>query len=637
MQRSIFVFLEQLMRWHRYQKIVLAIFIDLSLICVAFVGAFFIRLEDLSLFNEARYGLILLALCCVCIAAFFKMGVYHTLLRFISMHGLMMIALGACIGGFSIAIFGYFSTLFIPRTIPIIFTLLFFVMASGVRFTLRYLYAFLASHAADKVILYGSQAACNQLISSLGLSEKYHVCGIFNEDFEKGTLLRGIRVYPITFMEEFIERYQPTCLVLANSDIQENQREFLLRLIEQYPLQLRRMISADDTHRHRISFQDSEIITLETLMERAPVTGFDHQIQEHLTGRCILVTGAGGSIGSEICKQVIKVQPCTLVLFEVNEFALYEVQRKIETLNSNVTLIPVLGNIQQYTALVAALEKYQVDIVYHAAAYKHVALVEENPLQAVENNVLGTWNVARATVEAQVKQCVLISSDKAVRPTSFMGATKRIAELIMQYYALANTTTRFNSVRFGNVMGSSGSVIPLFQQQIAQGGPVTVTHPQVERFFMTIAEASHLVLQASALSTQNGEVFVLDMGKPVRILDLAKKLIRFSGHTVHSNSNPKGDIKIVFTGLKAGEKIHEELFITSRVLKTAHPKILCTLEKNMETEHLLQWLHELSSACERRDEVAILTSMQKHALDIGYDPDMQVAPLPEQRYEVREA
>lgn len=618
MRYNVLKIVEHLMHRTRREKILIAICVDFLLVCFAFWCAFFIRLETLWAFKDPMYFLQLTFVIFVSIPVFFKLGLYHTLLRFMSFHAVGAIGLGAAVSGIALEIFSTVTAVFMPRSVPFIYALLLFISMSSTRFIMRYLYTLLISRTAQHVILIGSETSCARLISTLLWSEKYRVCGIFNENLTQGTIIRGVRVYPFEWLDEFVKRFQPKYLVLADEHLTEVQKTYLIALMENHTIQVRKMPVAQQETMQYSSLEHSQHVTLKMLTNRDTIDGNQELMQAHLKGCSVLVTGAGGSIGSELCKQIIGYQPKCLVLFDVSEYALYKVQQTLEKMTPLCTIIPYLGNIQDIHKLDACMAHYQIKLVYHAAAYKHVYLVEENPIESIHNNILGTWNVAQAALKNNLNQCLLVSSDKAVRPSSLMGATKRVSELIIQHFAQKSKDCLFNSVRFGNVLESSGSVVPLFRDQIRAGGPVTVTHPDVERFFMTITEASQLVLQASALASENSEVFVLDMGKSVRIFDLAKKLIHLSGLTLRTQDTPQGDIEIVFTGLKPGEKLKEELFMSSKILKTSHPKIFCSIEKHIESSVLEPWLKQISQACQENNTTKVLELMQMHQDEIGY-------------------
>ncbi|OZB02925.1 MAG: PII uridylyl-transferase [Idiomarina sp. 34-48-12] len=351
-----------------------------------------------------------------------------------------------------------------------------------------------------------------------------------------------------------------------------------------------------------LSIDALQDVNIEDLLGRDPVTPDSNLMQQHIRDRVVLVTGAGGSIGAELCRQIILQKPRRLVLYELSEYGLYsidnELQETIKRLNLEVELLPIIGTVQRRNRIETVMKTFGVQTVYHAAAYKHVPLVEYNMVEGVRNNVFGTWHTAEAAIAAGVEQFVLISTDKAVRPTNVMGTTKRLSELVLQGLASrADVSTRFCMVRFGNVLGSSGSVVPLFKRQIEEGGPITVTHPEITRFFMTIPEAAQLVIQAGTMGT-SGSVFVLDMGEPVRIVDLAKKMIHLSGLEVRDESNPHGDIEIAFSGLRPGEKLYEELLIGDNIIDCAHPRICQAQEAFLPWDEMLVLLGQLDDACQ---------------------------------------
>jgi FlaA1/EpsC-like NDP-sugar epimerase len=358
---------------------------------------------------------------------------------------------------------------------------------------------------------------------------------------------------------------------------------------------------------------DVREIEIEDLLSRDPVAPDDSLLSVCITGKSVAVSGAGGSIGSELCRQIVKLAPRRLVLLELTEYALYAIDQELRSYIAanglDVELVPFLGSVADLEKCRQILEKFEVESVYHAAAYKHVPLVEQNPIEGIRNNVFGTLNFARAAVAAKVKCFVLVSTDKAVRPTNVMGSTKRLAELILQAFSRQHTQTRFCMVRFGNVLGSSGSVVPLFRRQIAAGGPVTLTHPEITRYFMTIPEAAQLVLQAGSMGT-GGDVFVLDMGEPVKIADLAKKMVNLSGQEVRSSSAPNG-IELRFVGLRPGEKLYEELLIGDNVTGTDHPLIMRAQEAEIAWPFLELMLKQLDEACVRGDHEAIRQQLRK--------------------------
>jgi FlaA1/EpsC-like NDP-sugar epimerase len=399
----------------------------------------------------------------------------------------------------------------------------------------------------------------------------------------------------------------------------------IIELLEPYAVHVLSMPSVSDIAQGRVTFDTLQEVDIADLLGRDPVEPVTALLQANVTNKVVMVTGAGGSIGSELCRQILQLQPRKLVLFEQNEYALYAIEKELQ--QRNITVLPVLGSVTNAIRVEKVCQTFGVQTIYHAAAYKHVPMVEKNPAEAVWNNILGTLHTAQAAIDTGVETFVLISTDKAVRPTNTMGATKRFAELILQ--ALSNNAdtaqkTRFTMVRFGNVLGSSGSVVPLFREQIAKGGPVTVTDKRIIRYFMTIPEASQLVIQAGAMG-QGGDVFVLDMGEPIRIVDLAKRMIHLSGLQIKDDTHPDGDIEIQFTGLRAGEKLYEELLIGDNVSKTSHPRIMRAEETMIPWSELELMLHALEQATKNDNFEQMRVVLQQAVA--GFKPQCDIGDL----------
>jgi FlaA1/EpsC-like NDP-sugar epimerase len=405
-----------------------------------------------------------------------------------------------------------------------------------------------------------------------------------------------------------IDRYKITDVLLAIPSVSHARRSEIIRVLEAYPIHVRSIPGINEIANGKISFDAVQEVDIADLLGRDCVPPNLDLLHANISGKVVMVTGAGGSIGSELCRQIILHKPVCLVLFELSEFQLYSIHQTLLSLeNQEIKIIPILGSITHQKRVERVCRAFKVQTIYHAAAYKHVPLVEQNPGEAISNNIFGTLRLAQAAIITEVETFVLISTDKAVRPTNTMGATKRFAELILQALSLDASLcqkTRFTMVRFGNVLGSSGSVVPLFRQQIAKGGPVTVTDARIIRYFMTIPEAAELVIQAGAMG-QGGDVFVLDMGEPVRIVDLAKRMIRLSGFEVKSKEQPNGDIEIIYTGLRPGEKLYEELLIGDDVSQTCHEKIMRAQETVIAWEKLTFLLAELEQALNQTDFEAV--------------------------------
>ena len=464
-----------------------------------------------------------------------------------------------------------------------------------------------------------------QLVAALDRGREYKPVAFIDDDLSlEGRTVLGRHVFSPKAIAELLENSTFEQILLAIPSATENRRKEIIHTLEEFPVPVLTMPAFEDLASGKLRINDIQEVQIDDLLGREPVAPDEELLYQCVRNQCVMVTGAGGSIGSELCRQISKLDCDRLILFEHSEFNLYriekEMRRAVKHLELTVEVIPVLGTVNDPTHLLDIMTTYEVDTLYHAAAYKHVPIVEHNIAQGVRNNILGTLYTAQAALLSNVKNFVLISTDKAVRPTNVMGATKRMAELVLQAFSdqdeveilhphlfdgikSVRCNTRFTMVRFGNVLGSSGSVIPLFREQIASGGPVTVTHPEITRYFMTIPEASQLVIQAGSMG-QGGDVFVLDMGNPIKILDLAKRMIKLSGYSVQSDKNPQGDIEIQFSGLRPGEKLYEELLIGDNVGGTKHLRIF------RATEEKVPW-SVLSSGIEN-----ILQSVKGHNYDV---------------------
>ncbi|MDP3839224.1 MAG: nucleoside-diphosphate sugar epimerase/dehydratase, partial [Methylococcales bacterium] len=434
-----------------------------------------------------------------------------------------------------------------------------------------------------------------------------------------------IKICPLESLNYLMEHHHVANVLLAMPSANRVRIREIIELLEPYAVHVLSMPSVSDIAQGKVTFDTLQEVDIADLLGRDSVEPVTALLQANVTNKVVMVTGAGGSIGSELCRQILQLQPRKLVLFEQNEFALYAIEKELQ--QRNITVLPVLGSVTNAIRVEKVCKAFGVQTIYHAAAYKHVPMVEKNPAEAVWNNILGTLHTAQAAIETGVETFVLISTDKAVRPTNTMGATKRFAELILQ--ALSNNAdtahkTRFTMVRFGNVLGSSGSVVPLFREQIANGGPVTVTDKRIIRYFMTIPEASQLVIQAGAMG-QGGDVFVLDMGEPIRIVDLAKRMIHLSGLQIKDDAHPNGDIEIQFTGLRAGEKLYEELLIGDNVSKTSHPRIMRAEETMIAWSELEQMLKALELATKNDNFDQMRVVLQQAVA--GFKPQCEIGDL----------
>jgi FlaA1/EpsC-like NDP-sugar epimerase len=430
-----------------------------------------------------------------------------------------------------------------------------------------------------------------------------------------------LNVYSFSELSHLIEKFYVRDVLLAMPSISRSRRHQIIQLLEPYPVHVRTLPDLVDLAEGKVTVADIREVDIADLLGRESVEPQYDLLHANITNKTVMVTGAGGSIGSELCRQIIKLEPSQLVLYEVNEFGLYNIEKELKHLDFEVPIISILGTVLNQTRLESVCKRFNVNTIYHAAAYKHVPMVEKNTTEGVRNNVFGTLCCAKAAIATKVETFVLISTDKAVRPTNTMGASKRFAELVLQGLAAENAHTRFTMVRFGNVLGSSGSVVPLFREQFANGGPVTVTDPRIIRYFMTIPEAAELVIQAGAMG-KGGDVFVLDMGEPIRIVELAKRMIHLSGFVEKDEGHPDGDIEITYTGLRPGEKLYEELLIGDNVSDTKHQRIMRAQEKVIVWEKLTVILSELEQANEKDDYQAVRLLLEEYV--DGFQPQCDI-------------
>nr|WP_303907711.1 nucleoside-diphosphate sugar epimerase/dehydratase [Thiohalomonas denitrificans] len=550
----------------------------------------------------------------VTLPVFIRLGLYRAIVRFMGIKATLTVLQGVTISTLLLGALLLFSGMKgVPRSVPLIYWALALLYVGGTRFAVRaYLFSRLSRNPArDPVAIYGAGAAGAQLAQMLEHSSDYEPIAFIDDNPAlAGSYVNGIKVFGPKGIKELAEDVNITDVLLAMPRLTRTRRVEILESLEPYLVHVRTIPSLDDLVSGSASLDEIREIDIEDLLGRDPVSPDPELLTACITGKSVMITGAGGSIGSELCRQILAQQPSRLVLYEMSEFALYAIERELKgsaaECSMDIPIEPVLGSVRDDTRLELTMNSFQVDTIYHAAAYKHVPLVEHNLIEGIRNNAFGTRQAAEAAIKCGVSTFVLISTDKAVRPTNVMGASKRLAELVLQALQErvattgAKATTRFCMVRFGNVLGSSGSVVPLFREQIRNGGPVTVTHPDITRYFMTIPEAAQLVLQASSMA-EGGEVFVLDMGEPVRIDNLAHKMIRLSGLEVRNAAHPNGDIAIEYTGLRPGEKLYEELLIGENPVGTDHPLIWRAVENHTHWQPLTAILDRLELAISEND------------------------------------
>lgn len=507
-----------------------------------------------------------------------------------------------------------------PRAVPILYLFLFFIWLWNSRLTIRELLARWQGQRpqrqlnddSDNVLIYGAGEAGKELLEGLRNSHKYNVVAFVDDDVQlTGAYVLGKRIYGADELVKVVSKLDISQVFLAIPSISRASKRQIIDKLEGISIKIKELPSLEEIVDGKVTVNSMRKVDILDVLDRQTVEPDERLLRYNITDKCVLVTGAGGSIGSELCRQIIINKPKVLVLYELSEFALYSIHQELiarvasKDIYQGIEVIAIIGNVTNEANLLRVLKRYQIQTVYHAAAYKHVPIVEHNPFEGAINNSKGTYHCARAAIEAKVETFVLISTDKAVRPTNVMGATKRLAELVCQALSQKNNPnnnhTLISMVRFGNVLGSSGSVVPVFTKQIAQGKPITVTHPDVTRYFMTIPEAANLVIQAGAMA-KGGEVFVLDMGAPVKIVDLAKRMIQLSGFEVKDEAHPYGDIEITYTGLRPGEKLYEELIIgEDNVEDTDHPLIMQAMESSFPLADIEKTLNELAQRAQNYD------------------------------------
>ncbi|PTQ90046.1 polysaccharide biosynthesis protein [Agitococcus lubricus] len=598
--------LQALVMLSRQVKVAIMIITDTVLLMIGLWLALSLRYGMWWTPTNLEHFLCMLVAALSGVSAFAVLGLYRWMIRYVSAHTVALIMRALLISALLLSTAIMFLRAELPRSTPIIYILVAGALVIASRFIAQAYLRRPQQKGRIPVVIYGAGVTGSQLALSLHQSHEYRPVAFVDDKTRlQGMMIYGLKVGAPDTLAWLIEQYDVKQILLAIPSLSQSRRREILLALESHELKVSTVPAMTDIVSGRARLDDIKDVDVEDLLGRDVVPARAELMSAQISHKNVLVTGAGGSIGSELCRQIMTLQPTTLVLYEQSEYALYQIDQELHRLlaDTNTTIIPVLGSVRQQDTLQQLFIKHRIDTVFHAAAYKHVPLVEANIVEGVANNVFGTLAAAQAALAAQVKTFVLISTDKAVRPTNIMGATKRLAELILQAFAQQQPETCFCMVRFGNVLGSSGSVVPLFKEQIRQGGPVTVTHPDVIRYFMTIPEAAQLVIQTSAMA-KGGDVFLLDMGEPVRIADLAKRMIHLMGHHVKSEEYPDG-IDIQYTGLRAGEKLFEELLVDNYNETTEHPRIYRALESYMRYISLMEELDVLEKLCQENNVLAI--------------------------------
>jgi FlaA1/EpsC-like NDP-sugar epimerase len=601
----------------RPQKRMIALTANAFLCVATVVFAFYLRLGFWVIPRGTSWMAVIVALA-VALPIFITSGMYRAIFRFSGWSALEAVArAGAIYGAIYATVFTLIGIHGVPRTVGIIQPILLLLAVGASRALVRFWLgdgyeSRLRRGGESSVLIYGAGSAGRQLAAAMATAENVRIVGFIDDDLTlQGSILNGKRIYPSDDLSRLVRRLGVRDVLLALPSIGRSKRAAILAAVREAHVTVRTLPAVSDLAHGRVTVSDLRELQIEDLLGREMVAPNAALLSKNITGNIVMVTGAGGSIGSELCRQILPLRPKTLLLVDINEFGLYSIHEELAGRPdaSVVQLFPMLASVCDDARLTSIFAHWKPDIVYHAAAYKHVPLVEHNAIEGVRNNVFGTLTIAETAVRHGTKDLVLISTDKAVRPTSTMGASKRLSEMILQSMSCEQKTTRMSMVRFGNVLGSSGSVVPRFRRQIQDGGPVTITHHEMTRYFMTIPEAAQLVIQAGAMA-DGGEVFILDMGEPVRIIDLATNMIALSGLTVIDEESPDGDIAINFIGLRPGEKLYEELLIDENAQKTAHSRIMKASERLVGWEDLSLRLDSLRGAIDSQDAGIVREMLQ---------------------------
>ncbi|MGW9949949.1 FlaA1/EpsC-like NDP-sugar epimerase [Rhizobium leguminosarum] len=623
----------------RVAKRALALLVDSSFCVLTIWLAYCFRLNEWTVLTGVQWLPVFVSLC-MALPIFIVMGMYRAIFRYANMAAFITVLKAIAIYGFAfMTIFTALSVPGVPRTVGILqpFLLLIAIGLSrlGIRYWLGDAYQrILHKNMLAKVLIYGAGKAGRQLAAALMNSAELNVVGYLDDDPRlKGGVMGGLPIYDPSDLPVLAEALGVHNVLLALPSASRQRRNEILEHIRKARVNVRTLPDLTALAQGRIAVSDIRELEIEDLLGREAVAPRQELLDKAMRKKVVMVTGAGGSIGGELCRQILRNEPSTLILLDQNEFALYNIHAELQKLaelyrQEDLQIVPILCSVRDQDRMEHIMKSWRPHTLYHAAAYKHVPLVEHNAVEGIKNNVMGTLVTARAANKWGVSNFVLISTDKAVRPTNVMGASKRLAEMVLQALAAESTSdrmrTNFSMVRFGNVLGSSGSVVPLFRQQIKEGGPVTLTHPEITRYFMTISEASQLVIQAGAMA-EGGDVFLLDMGEPVRIADLARKMVELSGLTLRDDDNPEGDIELSVTGLRPGEKLYEELLIGDNPETTEHPRIMKAREDFLFWPELSKKLHSLNAVLDRNDMIAARAMLAE--LVSGYSSTGEVSDL----------
>ncbi len=603
---------EAVISLNRSSKRLLQIFIDVCGIYLCFIAAMIVRLDDLNFLANIYLLVAVTSIVPVTIISFLRLNLYKAVIRYIPMNIWLQIFKGSSVSAITLFIILQLFELSVPRSVPFLYFILLMSFCGLIRFSAKGLLAKRGYKGQKRVAVYGAGEAGRQLVKGLRENSEYlPIMFIDDDDLLQGVVIEGLPVLGFNLFKKSFQEKLIKVVLIAMPSINHSLKKKTFNKLGSFGLEVKILPGIEEFIQGKVRPNNLRGVRIEDLLGREIVPPKTKLLNKNIKGKTVLVTGAGGSIGSELTRHILQANPVHLIILDVSEYALYEIQQelenKIQDLEKKVELSPIIGSVQDKNLVRKIIQSFCIDTIYHAAAYKHVPLVEMNITEGLKNNFFGTFTLAKESLDGGVKNFILISTDKAVRPTNFMGAAKRLAELCCQSLAKDSDTTIFSIVRFGNVLGSSGSVVNVFKKQIEAGGPVTVTHPQINRYFMTISEAAQLVIQAGAMSS-GGDVFVLDMGEPIKISELARTMIRLNGfkpyethNTIQNNKIPKGHIEIKITGLRPGEKLYEELLVGNNPVGTIHPRIMTATETSIDKDELVMLSNSLFDAMQNFD------------------------------------
>ena len=604
----------------RYKQIITLAF-DIVILIFSLWLAFFLQSDDFISKHIITNWWLIIVVPIIAIPLFIKTGLYRSVLQYTGVKVITTSFQSITITCIIVTFIHYYGRGYfleinhvLPRSIIIMFWFISNTFIITSRFLLKgMIYSWdTRINKRKQTLIYGAGNAGIQLVESLTKSIDYAPVAFIDDDKQKqGTIINYLQIFSFENIDRVLKKYNVKLILLAIPSASQKRRVEILKKLSKFPLEVKVLPSVDNIVNGEVTIDSIKHVQVEDILGRDAVVPKEGLLNKNIKGENVLITGAGGSIGSELCRQILNLGPKKIVLFENSEFNLYSIHQELSQSRKRSEITPKLATVTNFHQINKVISEHQINTIFHAAAYKHVPMVEMNISEGVYNNVIGTYNVAKAAIENKVENMLLISTDKAVRPTNVMGASKRFSELVLQAFSDKNSTTCFSMVRFGNVLDSAGSVVPLFRKQIKEGGPVTVTHRNITRYFMSIPEAVQLVLQAGAMA-KGGDVFVLDMGDPIKILDLAYRMIHLSGLKPIDTENPNGDIKIKFTGLRPGEKLYEELLIGDDVIQSEHPRIMQAREEKLTLDIIEKKVLEISNFRENQDDLAIKNILLKN-------------------------